>query len=247
MFLLWRNCSLLQVAMRHALWKTRPHTRQWMVVHTLTREVAAGGALWIQGQSVLPSEFQDSQGCTGFTEKPCLGGGVDLTVWSHLCTQYKEVKYKESFDINLRWEFFKKDPCLGTRTTMTPTVLLTSSSGRQKARRLREGWNEWGEGKAAMRKQSLLQQDAGSWIAAFSSIPSMATFSSVSSYQRWMESCWAKTMEKNHFLDFKNLVADAKSSMLGWGYNSVQGLLLSRHKSLGLILWTEKSKKWVER
>lgn len=75
MFLLWRNCSLLQVAMRHALWKTRPHTRQWMVVHTLTREVAAGGALWIQGQSVLPSEFQDSQGCTGFTEKPCLGGG----------------------------------------------------------------------------------------------------------------------------------------------------------------------------
>lgn len=198
-------------------------------------------SLFYRVSSRTARDVQDLQ------RNPAWGGGVDLTVWSHLCTQYKEVKYKESFDINLRWEFFKKDPCLGTRTTMTPTVLLTSSSGRQKARRLREGWNEWGEGKAAMRKQSLLQQDAGSWIAAFSSIPSMATFSSVSSYQRWMESCWAKTMEKNHFLDFKNLVADAKSSMLGWGYNSVQGLLLSRHKSLGLILWTEKSKKWVER
>lgn len=52
-----------------------------------------------------------------------------------------------------------------------------------------------------------------------------------------------KIMEKNHFLDFKNLVADAKSSMSGWGYNSVQRFLLSRHKTLCLILWTEKSKK----
>jgi hypothetical protein len=34
-----------------------------------TQEAEAGGSLWVQGQSGLQSEFQDSQ---GYTEKPCL-------------------------------------------------------------------------------------------------------------------------------------------------------------------------------
>lgn len=139
---------------------------------------------------------------------------------------------------------FQERLLLRTRTTMTPTVLLTNSSLQQKARRLREGWNEWGEWERQQRESSLccsrmmVHEQLHSLL-----FPQWQHFDQCQVIKDEWSHAKKKIMEKNHFLDFKNLVADAKSSMSGWGYNSVQGLLLSRHKSLGLILWTEKKQK----